>query len=68
MVLMMLDATKGEKQREILEEELESVGIRLNRRKPDIYFKPKKTGGINITSTVPMTRCSEKMIQLILHE
>jgi hypothetical protein len=25
--------------REILEEELESVGIRLNRRKPDIYFK-----------------------------
>ena len=25
--------------REILEEELESVGIRLNTRKPDIYFK-----------------------------
>jgi hypothetical protein len=24
---------------EILEEELESVGIRLNRRKPEIYFK-----------------------------
>ncbi|CAF3399220.1 unnamed protein product [Rotaria sp. Silwood1] len=68
MVLMMLDATKGEKQREILEDELESVGIRLNRRKPEIYFKPKKTGGINITSTVPMTKCSEKMIQLILHE
>ncbi|CAF0877320.1 unnamed protein product [Rotaria sordida] len=68
MVLMMLDATKGEKQREILEEELESVGIRLNRCKPEIYFKQKKTGGINITSTVPMTKCSEKMIQLILHE
>ncbi|CAF1294693.1 unnamed protein product [Adineta ricciae] len=68
MVLMMLDATKGDRQREILEEELESVGIRLNRRKPDIYFKPKKTGGINITSTVPMTKCSEKMIHLILHE
>lgn len=57
MVLMMLDATKGDKQRysddpltfsmhvricldrEILEDELETVGIRLNRRKPDIYFK-----------------------------
>lgn len=25
--------------REILEEELESVGIRLNRQKPEIYFK-----------------------------
>jgi small GTP-binding protein len=39
MVMMMLDATKGEKQKEILEEELESVGIRLNRQKPEIYFK-----------------------------
>ena len=25
--------------REILENELESVGIRLNKRKPEIYFK-----------------------------
>lgn len=65
MILMLLDATKGDKQkyvrnisfffflsslqtklfflylfsREILEAELETVGIRLNRRKPDIYFK-----------------------------
>ena len=29
--------------REILTRELESVGIRLNRRPPDIYFKKKKT-------------------------
>lgn len=39
MVLMMLDATKGEVQRALLEKELESVGIRLNRKKPNIYFK-----------------------------
>ncbi|CAF0949152.1 unnamed protein product [Didymodactylos carnosus] len=39
MVLMMLDATKGEVQKEILEAELESVGFRLNKKKPDIYFK-----------------------------
>ncbi|CAF1162359.1 unnamed protein product [Didymodactylos carnosus] len=39
MVLMMLDATKGEVQKEILEGELESVGLRLNKHKPDIYFK-----------------------------
>lgn len=36
---MMLDATKQDIQRQLLEKELESVGIRLNKRKPNIYFK-----------------------------
>jgi ribosome-interacting GTPase 1 len=36
---MMLDATKQDVQRGLLEKELESVGIRLNKRKPNIYFK-----------------------------
>uniref|UniRef100_A0A8C2XE50 Developmentally regulated GTP binding protein 2 n=1 Tax=Cyclopterus lumpus TaxID=8103 RepID=A0A8C2XE50_CYCLU len=68
VVIMMLDATKGEVQRELLEKELESVGIRLNRSKPNIYFKPKKGGGLSYNSTVPLTMCSEKLVQLILHE
>ncbi|KAK2088003.1 Developmentally-regulated GTP-binding protein 2 [Saguinus oedipus] len=42
VVIMMLDATKGEVQRSLLEKELESVGICLNKHKPNIYFKPKK--------------------------
>uniref|UniRef100_A0A3Q2EJR5 Developmentally regulated GTP binding protein 2 n=1 Tax=Cyprinodon variegatus TaxID=28743 RepID=A0A3Q2EJR5_CYPVA len=54
--------------RELLEKELESVGIRLNRTKPNIYFKPKKGGGLSYNSTVPLTHCSEKLVQLILHE
>ncbi|KAL7378757.1 hypothetical protein ABVT39_018134 [Epinephelus coioides] len=68
VVIMMLDATKGDVQRELLEKELESVGIRLNRTKPNIYFKPKKGGGLSYNSTVPLTHCSEKLVQLILHE
>jgi ribosome-interacting GTPase 1 len=36
---MMLDATKQDVQRGLLEKELESVGIRLNKKKPNIYFK-----------------------------
>uniref|UniRef100_A0A8C2G444 Developmentally regulated GTP binding protein 2 n=1 Tax=Cyprinus carpio TaxID=7962 RepID=A0A8C2G444_CYPCA len=68
VVIMMLDATKGDVQRELLEKELESVGIRLNRPKPNIYFKPKKGGGLSYNSTVPLTHCSEKLVQLILHE
>ncbi|KAG2455498.1 DRG2 protein, partial [Polypterus senegalus] len=68
VVIMMLDATKGDVQRCLLEKELESVGIRLNMSKPNIYFKPKKGGGISYNSTVPLTQCSEKLVQLILHE
>ncbi len=36
---MMLDATKGPQQRLLLEKELEAVGIRLNKQRPNVYFK-----------------------------
>ena len=36
---MMLDATKGDIQKQLLTAELEAVGIRLNKNKPGIYFK-----------------------------
>lgn len=68
LVVMMLDATKGDKQRELLEMELEAVGIRLNTRRPNIYFKQKKGGGISFNSMIPLTKTNERMIQLILHE
>lgn len=68
LVLMMLDATKGEIQRYLLEKELESVGIRLNKQKPNIYFKEKKTGGISFNATCALTHCDEKLVQMILHE
>lgn len=31
-------------------------------------FQPKKGGGLSYNSTVPLTHCSEKLVQLILHE
>ena len=43
----MLDATKSEEQKRLLEIELDAVGIRLNKRKPDVVFKRKTTGGVN---------------------
>lgn len=67
LVLMMLDATKPNVHRDLLEKELESVGIRLNRQKPNIYFKQKKGGGLSFNSTCPITKCNEKMVQTILH-
>jgi ribosome-interacting GTPase 1 len=46
LILIMLDATKSEEQRFLLEKELDAVGIRLNKRKPDVVFKKKTTGGV----------------------
>jgi len=68
VVLMVLDATKKDIHRDLLERELESVGIRLNQRPPNIYFKQKKAGGISFNSTVPLSRVDEKLVQMILHE
>ena len=68
LVIIMLDATKSEVQRELLEKELEAVGIRLNKAKPGIYFKQKKAGGIHFNSTCALSKVDEKLVQLILHE
>lgn len=46
LILIMLDATKSDEQRRLLEIELDAVGIRLNKKKPDVVFKRKTTGGV----------------------
>ena len=38
---MMLDVTKGDSQRRLLELELEAVGIRLNTKAPDVVIRQK---------------------------
>ena len=68
MVCMMLDATKSEHQRRLLETELEAVGIRLNKKPPNIYFKKKKAGGLTVNAMCRMTKCTEKLVQSICAE
>mmetsp|Transcript_2535 Transcript_2535/g.5652 ORF Transcript_2535/g.5652 Transcript_2535/m.5652 type:complete len:398 (+) Transcript_2535:177-1370(+) len=68
LLLMVLDAIKPWYHKEILTRELESVGIRLNRSPPNIYFKRRKTGGLSINSTVALTHLDDKMIARILQE
>ncbi|TPX35472.1 threonine---tRNA ligase [Synchytrium microbalum] len=74
LILMMLDATKGVRQRELLEKELEAVGIRINCGKPNIYFKAskdrfvKKGGGISFNATCKTTYLNERMVYQILHD
>jgi len=68
LIIIMLDSTKGDVQKKLLETELEEVGIRLNKSMPNIYFKPKAGGGLSINSTVTLTQINEKVVRAILHE
>lgn len=54
--------------RRLLEEELEAVGIRLNKQKPNIYYKQKKTGGLKINAMIQLTKIDEKLVASILAE
>lgn len=73
-ILIVLDAGKetGNRHREILERELETVGIRLNQRPPDVTLSKRKTGGgIRFASTVPQPQLGpepEKLVSNILKE
>ena len=73
LVLMVLDAAKEleKNHRKILEDELEAVGLRLNKRPPSIYLKQHKTGGIKFSSMVPLTKLGDdpdKAVDAILRE
>lgn len=72
-ILIVLDAGKEglNRHREILETELETVGIRLNQRPPDVTFRKKKTGGVRFAATVPLTKLGpepEKVATQVLRE
>lgn len=68
LLLMVLDAGKPHSHREILTRELESVGVRLNRSPPAITIRKKKTGGMSLSSTVPLTHVDEKAVYRVLQE
>eukprot|EP01016_Furgasonia_blochmanni_P046802 TRINITY_DN679_c0_g2_i1.p1 TRINITY_DN679_c0_g2~~TRINITY_DN679_c0_g2_i1.p1 ORF type:complete len:372 (+),score=121.24 TRINITY_DN679_c0_g2_i1:166-1281(+) len=68
LILMVLEAQKCEEQRRKLSRELETLGIRLNKTKPDISIKVQKTGGIKFNSTCKLTYLNEKVARDILHE
>ena len=73
-ILIVLDAGKEglQRHREILERELETVGIRLNQKRPDVTVSKRKAGGgVRFASTVPQPNLGpepEKLVTQILKE
>ena len=68
VILIVLDAARYEDQKNKILKELELVGIRINREKPDITIKPSMSGGINLNSTCKLTHLNQEGIRMILHE
>eukprot|EP00331_Platyophrya_macrostoma_P016651 CAMPEP_0176472626 /NCGR_PEP_ID=MMETSP0127-20121128/41853_1 /TAXON_ID=938130 /ORGANISM="Platyophrya macrostoma, Strain WH" /LENGTH=371 /DNA_ID=CAMNT_0017867527 /DNA_START=36 /DNA_END=1151 /DNA_ORIENTATION=+ len=68
LIMMVLEASKGEEQKRKLTRELETVGIRLNRGTPDVNFLITKGGGIRFNSTCRLTQIDLPQIRNILHE
>lgn len=68
LLLILLDATKALEEYEIIMRELYGFGIRANSRPPDVVIRKKARGGLAITSTVKLTRISEREVQAVLGE
>lgn len=65
---MVVEANKAEDQIRKLSVELEKVGIRLNKKKPDVQITIQKTGGVKITSSFKLTKIDDKMVKNIFQE
>lgn len=65
MVLIVLDAKRMEVGEQI-KQELEDIGIRLDKRKPEVTIEKLPKGGMSVTRTIKTTRIDNKTIMEIL--
>nr|WCZ58677.1 developmentally-regulated GTP-binding protein DRG1 [Seculamonas ecuadoriensis] len=68
LILIVLDATKPATHKRIIEHELEGFGIRLNKEPPNIQFRKKERGGLQITSTCQLSHLDKETVASILAE
>lgn len=68
LIFICLDVMKPLGHKAKIEHELEGFGIRLNKEPPQISFRKKDKGGINMTSQVPLTHLDQDDVKAILSE
>lgn len=68
LIFIVLDVNKPLTDKRVIENELEGFGIRINKGPPNITFKKKDKGGLNITSTVPLTHIDQDEIRAVMSE
>ena len=68
LIFIVLDVNKPLTHKRVIETELEGFGIRLNKEPPNISFKRKDKGGVNMTHTVPLTHLTSDGVRAVLSE
>merc|ERR1712203_1098849 len=68
LIFIVLDVLKPLGHKQIIEKELEGFGIRLNKTPPNIIFKKKEKGGINLQTMVPQSELDLDLAKTILSE
>ncbi|KAI9818987.1 MAG: GTP-binding protein rbg1 [Phylliscum demangeonii] len=68
LIIIVLDVNKPLTDKRVIEAELEGFGIRVNKEPPNIVFKKKDKGGLNITSTQPLTQIDHDEIRAVMSE
>ena len=68
LILIILDAQKYEEQKEIILRELDAVGIRLNKTKPNIIVKNTAGGGIQLMSPYKLTKVTLEDVKVVCKE
>lgn len=67
LIVVVLDVFNPQHMQVILDE-LSNIGIRPNESVPDVTVKKRKMGGINLSSTIPLTKIDDRTIRSILNE
>ncbi|EGV64508.1 GTP-binding protein rbg1 [Yamadazyma tenuis] len=68
LLFLVLDVNKPLHHKQIIEHELEGVGVRINKQPPNIVIQKKERGGVNITTTVPLTHLDNDEIRAVMGE
>ncbi|XP_033126636.1 developmentally-regulated GTP-binding protein 1 [Anneissia japonica] len=68
LILIVLDVLKPLKHKKLIEHELEGFGIRLNKKPPNISYRRKDKGGINLTATCAQSQLDLDTVKTILSE
>ena len=68
LIIIVLDSMKPLTHKRIIEKELEGFGIRLNKKPPNIVFKPKAKGGVSMSATVKLKYLDVDVVTTVLKE
>jgi len=68
LIFIVLDVLKPLGHKRLIEKELEGFGLRLNKSPPDITFRRKEKGGINLNCVVQQSELDLELVKTICSE